>query len=101
MAQKVQILLVDDLTGEEAHETITFGLDGALYEIDLSEKNAARMRSMCAKYATKARKVKGRAKRPAVRSADARKWAQENGVEVSDRGRVPASVVAQFEAANV
>jgi hypothetical protein len=109
MAQKVQVILVDDLDGGPAEETVSFSLDGIAYEIDLSEANAAKLRDDFAPYVGNARKVGGRA--PASRSrarragrdsrtSDIREWAKANGHQVSDRGRIPASVVDAYEKAN-
>ena len=107
MAQKVTITLVDDLDGSEGAETVSFGLDGTSYEIDLSEKNAAQLREALAGYVGHARKsgrAKGRAKSAATTSGpsarELRDWARSNGYEVSDRGRVPEEVRQAFEAAN-
>jgi hypothetical protein len=108
MAQKVSILLVDDIDGSEAVETVKFGLDGAQYEIDLGTKHADELRALAAPYIDKARRITGPARRPArtrntaANGADPgriREWAKENGFEVSDRGRVPGDVVAKYEAA--
>ena len=108
MAQKVQVLLVDDLDGGEADETVSFSLDGTAYEIDLSDKNAAKVREALAPFITSARKA-GTAKRRRgaargtsnrERSADIRAWAKERGIKVNERGRIPANVVAQYEAAH-
>jgi len=109
MAQKVNIVLVDDLDGGDASETVSFGLDGTTYEIDLSEKNAGSLRTALAPYLGHARKVNGgrRGGRKAATSSNlgpsprlVRDWARSNGYEVSDRGRVPADVIAAYEAAN-
>ncbi|MDI2132957.1 histone-like nucleoid-structuring protein Lsr2 [Yinghuangia seranimata] len=112
MAQKVQILLVDDLDGGKADETVTFALDGVSYEIDLSEANAGDLRTALATYVDVARKTGGRAAgRRAARgaakasgsgadTAEIRKWAKENGHEVSERGRVPAKVKEAYDKAH-
>ena len=110
MAQKVTITLVDDLDGSEGAETVSFGLDGTNYEIDLSEKNASALREALAGYVGHARKAgrasaksSGRAKSSAGTGPSARElrdWARSNGYEVSDRGRVPEEVRQAFEAAN-
>ncbi|AEW94974.1 MULTISPECIES: histone-like nucleoid-structuring protein Lsr2 [Streptomycetaceae] len=110
MAQKVQVLLVDDISGGEADETVTFALDGAQYEIDLSTENADKLRGLLADYVEAGRRVggrasrgRGRAARPAAGSADTAKiraWAKENGYEVNDRGRVPASIREAYEKAH-
>lgn len=109
MAQRVQIILEDDYDGGTADETVTFGLDGAEYEIDLSSDNAAKLRDQLAPWLGHARKTGGRRKRaaaPAARSeegastSDIRAWAQANGHEVSSRGRVSAEVREAYEKAN-
>ena len=110
MAQRVHIVLEDDVDGSEAVETVMFGLDGVNYEIDLSEKNAAKLRDAVALYVGSARRVSGRGgsarKSTRARStsgtsaSEVREWARAQGYEVSDRGRVPADVKAAYEAAN-
>lgn len=108
MAQKVHVLLVDDLDGGEAEETVTFGLDGVSYEIDLSSGNAKQMRETLASYVGAARRVSGRgrgrgrssAARSGGRTAEIRAWAREKGLQVSERGRVPATVVAEYDKAH-
>ena len=117
MARKVQVILSDDLDENvPADETVSFALDGTNYEIDLSEKNAAELRDTFARYVGAARKVTrgggGRASgsgrsRPTgggrmdrEQAGAIREWARKNGHEVSDRGRIPASVVEAFEAAH-
>ena len=98
MAQRVQIILEDDFDGGEADETVAFGLDGSDYEIDLSTQNAAKLRDALAPWVASARKTGGRRSRRSARqasgpgSAEIRAWAQENGMQVSARGRVPAEV---------
>lgn len=110
MAQKVQVLLLDDLDGGEAEETVTFGLDGALYEMDLNAANAAKLREALAPFTEVARKAtarQGRGRRGSARtaptrerSAEIRSWAKSMGKPVNERGRIPAAIVAEFEAAN-
>ena len=107
MAQKVHIVLEDDLDGSEASETVSFGLDGKSYEIDLNEKNAAKLRDALAQYVGAARSVGGarRGRKPAATSLgpsarEVRDWARSNGYDVPDRGRIPADVRSAFEAAN-
>ncbi|MDI3418412.1 histone-like nucleoid-structuring protein Lsr2 [Streptomyces luteolus] len=108
MAQKVQVLLVDDLDGGEADETVTFALDGKSYEIDLSNKNADKLRVALEQFVQKGRRTGGRSARGKGRAAAAssentaqiRAWAKENGFEVNDRGRVPASIREAYEKAN-
>jgi hypothetical protein len=109
MAQKIQTLFVDDLDGSEAEGTVRFGLDGASYEIDLSAVHAGELRSMLAPYTRAGRKVTGagrRAPRNQGKAAangfstnEVRDWAKANGIEIKDRGRVPADVVTKFRAA--
>jgi nucleoid-associated protein Lsr2 len=105
MARRTSVTLQDDLDGGPAQETLRFGISGAEYEIDLSTKNATRLRSQLAPFIEHARKA-GRVPRRAVRTAasrrrsrDIRAWAQAQGIELSGRGRIPAGVAAQFEAA--
>ncbi len=109
MAQKVQVVLVDDLDGGAAEETVRFGLDGVAYEIDLSAANAAALRDAFAQYVGAARRVGGRGQRraaprqgaaPSGRTAQIRAWAREQGIAVSERGRVAADVVARYDAAH-
>ena len=111
MAQKVQVLLVDDIDGGEASETVNFALDGNNYEIDLSGKNATEMRDSFAKYVGAARKI-GRSSSSSGRSgrrsggtstamdrdqaAAIRSWAKKQGLKVSDRGRIPATIIEQY-----
>jgi hypothetical protein len=111
MAQKVQTLLIDDLDGGEAEDTIRFGLDGTDYEIDLSAKHAEALRKALAPYLSAARRAPGSAaRRPGRngrRAANAggpdptavREWAKSQGIEVKDRGRVPAELIVKFKAA--
>jgi hypothetical protein len=106
MAQKVTVALEDDLEGGAADETVRFGLDGTDYEIDLSTKNAKAFRRKLAPFIDHARRTgRGPRRRPGrsaasrERSGGIRTWAKEQGIAVSDRGRIPASVVEQYEAA--
>jgi hypothetical protein len=104
VATKITVLLEDDLDGGPADETVRFGLDGVDYEIDLSRQNARAFRRDFASFLIHARRAERR-RRPARgssgrrRSGDIRAWAKDAGIEVSDRGRIPASVVAQYQAA--
>lgn len=110
MAQKVQVLLVDDLDGGEADETVTFALDGKTYEIDLTTANADKLRGLLDPYTKSGRRTGGRAaggrgKGRAVATggqdtAQIRKWAKEQGYSVNDRGRVPADIREAYEKAN-
>ena len=114
MAQKVMVTLVDDLDGSEAEETVEFGLDGAFYEIDLSEDNAERLRDALAEYVEHARRSGGRkrtggrvavaGRAPRTASADReqnqamREWARKQGMNISDRGRIPKEVAEAYNA---
>jgi hypothetical protein len=107
MAQKVHIVLEDDLDGSPASETVSFGLDGKTYEIDLNEKNAAKLRDALAAYVGAARSTGGRrgarktnATNLGPSAREVRDWARSNGYDVPDRGRIPADVRAAFDAAN-
>jgi hypothetical protein len=112
MARETHVRLVDDLDGSDADETVTFGLDGSTYDIELSAKNAAALRDALAPYMSTARKAgsgggsRGRraassAPRRAAgnESAEIRSWARANGHQVNERGRIPAAVVDAFRAA--
>ncbi|SDK41968.1 histone-like nucleoid-structuring protein Lsr2 [Streptomyces indicus] len=111
MAQKVQVLLVDDLDGGEADETVTFALDGKTYEIDLTTANADKLREALAPYVAGGRRTGGRASsaRGKGRAAAAggsedtaaiRAWAKDNGYEVKPRGRVPQEIREAYQKAN-
>jgi hypothetical protein len=107
VAQKVNIVLIDDIDGSDAVETVSFGLDGTSYEIDLNKKNAAALRDALAAYVGNARKVSGtrRGRRSAATSIgpsarEVRDWARSNGFKVPDRGRIPAEVREAFDKAN-
>ena len=105
MAQKVHIVLVDDIDQSDAEETVAFGLDGKEYAIDLNKKNARSLRDALAPYVAHARPVSSRARRgskaangPAA--SEIRAWARENGFKVPDRGRVAAEVREAYAAAH-
>jgi uncharacterized Ntn-hydrolase superfamily protein len=114
MAKKVTVTLVDDFDGEgTADETVEFGLDGVSYEIDLSSKNATKLRNDLKQWVEAGRRVGGRRRgrqaaagpakgRGAIdreQSAAIREWARRNGHNVSTRGRIPADVIDAFHAA--
>ncbi len=106
MARKVTVALEDDLTGGPAQETVRFAFEGTDYEIDLNAKNAAALRKQLAPYLEHARRAgrvqarrAGRTVASRQRSGDIRAWAKEHGLAVSERGRIPASVVEQYHAA--
>ena len=109
MAQKVQTLFVDDLDGSAAEGTVRFGLDGTDYEIDLNTEHAQALRDALARYVSAGRRAAGGTRRPSrggrkasangVNATEVREWAKEQGIEVKDRGRVPAELVVKFKAA--
>ncbi|MDA3629289.1 Lsr2 family protein [Saccharopolyspora oryzae] len=111
MAQKVTVQLVDDVDGTQAETTVEFALDGVSYAIDLSADNAAKLRDSLASFVANARKTGGR-KRTAAKPGKAsstpstadrernqaiREWARNQGMQVSDRGRIPAEIVEAFD----
>ncbi len=119
MAQKTTVQLVDDIDGSEADETVSFGLDGTNYEIDLSSDHASALRDALAQYVGAARKASGgggggggaRRSQPRrssgsssssdrQRTAEIRQWAREQGMEVNERGRIPSRVIEAFDAAH-
>jgi len=102
MAQKVSIVLVDDIDGTDAEETVSFALDGRDYEIDLNSKNAAKLRDALAPYVGHARRAGGRKRNRTggPSPADIRAWARENGFDVPDRGRVSQQVKDAYVAAH-
>lgn len=105
MAQRIQVILEDDLDGSTADETVRFGLDGVDYEIDLSTENAEKLREAMAQWVGHGRKVpRGRGPGSRGRSSgssptEIREWAKANGLEVNTRGRVPTHIKEAYEAA--
>ena len=116
MAQQTTVKFIDDLDGSEASGTFDFALDGKQYQIDLSDENAVKLRDALAPFVGAARKAGGRSSgrgrpqqrqvaedRPArasSKTAAIRRWARENGHEVSERGRIPKSVIEAYQAAH-
>ncbi|MGS0688319.1 histone-like nucleoid-structuring protein Lsr2 [Nakamurella sp. GG22] len=110
MAKQQSVTLVDDLDGGKAAETLRFGLDGVLYDIDLNKRNATALRKALADFVDHARKVrpprstarpnKTRGGAVAATPAQIRAWAGNSGVALSSRGRIPATVLEQYTAAN-
>ena len=110
MAQRVEVVLIDDVDGGHADETVSFALDGVSYEIDLSDKNAKKLRDALAPWTGNARSSGGgRGGRRRSSSAGAakrtdlasvREWARANGYQVSDRGRISAEIQAAFDKAH-
>lgn len=111
MAQKIQVLLVDDLDGGAASETVSFGLDGSGYEIDLSADNAAKLRDVLAPYLGHARRStrgplrsgpvnktgsRSNARVDREQTQAIREWARKSGHKVSERGRIPAAIVDAY-----
>lgn len=109
MAQKVQVLLVDDLDGGEADETVTFALDGKTYEIDLTTANAEKLRGLLDPFTKGGRRTGGRAATGRAKggraaavsgnpdTAEIRAWAKAQGMSVNDRGRVPQDIREAYE----
>ena len=108
MATKIVTLLQDDVDGSNASETVSFALDGAFYEIDLSGENASAMRASLSPWIAPARRIRGRG-RPAssnkakpfdqVDNRSVRAWASANKIEISSRGRISADVIDQYRKA--
>jgi len=108
VAQHVEVTLVDDIDGSVAAETVSFGLDGRQFDIDLSADHAAQLRDVLAEFVAAARRGEGRSRRraapapsrPAIdrdRTTAVREWAKANGHAVSDRGRIAKSVLDAYE----
>ena len=113
MAQKITTLFIDDIDGGAAEGTVRFALDGTEYEIDLNAKHSEELRSALGRYVSHARKVGGASRRvgraagragrgsgSTLNTTEIRNWARENGYDIKDRGRVPADLVAKYQAAN-
>lgn len=111
MARKVEVKLLDDMDGSVAEETLKFGVDGVSYEIDLNAKNAEKLRASLAKFILGARRVgRGRvtpsrrrtsgvpARSDRAQNQAIREWAKRKKIQLSDRGRIPATVIEQYEA---
>lgn len=101
MARKVITEITSDLSGKKADETITFGLDGASYEIDLTKTEAGKMRDAVALFVAGARRVGGRHSPKKIGNAKAvREWAKSQGLNVPDRGRIPTEVMDSYQRAH-
>lgn len=107
MAQRVEVILEDDIDGGKADETVSFSLDGVSYEIDLSTKNANKLRDAFALYVGSGRRVGGRRRKgsratagPAGSSAEIREWARNNGWDIPERGRIASEVREAYAAAH-
>jgi hypothetical protein len=106
MVQRTQVLYMDDIDGSDAEGTVRFGLSGIDYEIDLNKKHAAQFAKALAPYLAAARKAPS-PRRPARTArgsrhdqSDVRAWARAQGIQISDRGRIPADVLARYQAAH-
>jgi hypothetical protein len=111
MARQIQEILIDDLDGGEAAETISFAIDGSAYEIDLSDSNAKKLRDALTPFVQHARRQssprkapRGRASNPKAlsreKSSEIRQWAKAHGLPVSERGRIASTVVEKYEASH-
>ena len=109
MAQKISVTFACDYDSREIpegeHLTRAFSLDGRDYEIDLCERHSQKFDEVLSRFAEKARKVTNRVSKPKrrttahrQRSAQIREWAKQSGMDVSDRGRIPANVIAKYDA---
>jgi Lsr2 len=108
VAKVTQVSLVDDLDGSQASGTVGFALDGKAYELDLSEANASRLRDALAPFLASARKIGGVQRQSSTKMSSSRvsdrerttairEWARQHGHEVSDRGRIPGTVLKAYE----
>jgi len=108
MARSVSVVITDDIDGSPNAETVSFSVDGASYEIDLGEANRAKFEEVLTPYIESGRRITrgrgrsnssvNRASAPKVDRAAVRAWARENGLQVSERGRISAETLKQYEA---
>lgn len=105
MAQKVHTQYTDDIDGTDAVTTVSFSLQGRDYEIDLHAGHLAELEQDFSRWVGHAREVKRVRSRAKIRtrssrerSALIRQYARQHGLKVAERGRIPASVIAQYEA---
>lgn len=103
MATKTKVVIVDDLDGSAADETVEYGLDGVTYQIDLCQQNAIKFRDMMQEWIDHSRRTGGRRTvgtkskiRHSSKSSRIRQWARQQGLSISERGRIPAEVLAQY-----
>jgi hypothetical protein len=103
VVRRTQIVLDDDLNGGPADETVTFGLDGSWYEIDLNSRNAEQLRHLLATYVESGRRVSTssggdgtRVRSSGQNTKVIRDWASEQGLPLPSRGRLPRSIIAAF-----
>jgi hypothetical protein len=106
MVSRTTVELLDDVDGKAAAETLSFGIDGTSYEIDLSEKNAKTLRKALEPFVGAGRRTAGRLTRanarPVATGVDngaVRAWAASNGIQVSARGRIPGEIIEKYRAA--
>ncbi len=108
MAQKIQTLFIDDLDGSEAEGTVRFGLDGTEYEIDLSAAHRESLHQALEPFIARARKAGGTRRSPragrraaagGLNTTEVREWAKAQGIDVKERGRIPADVIARYREA--
>ena len=107
MAQTTVITITDDIDGSKNAETVTFSFDGQAYEIDLAEKNLRKFRKGLQPFIDSGRRTQRptaarspRSTTPKSNSSDIRAWAAAQGLAISERGRIPAAVVAKYQAAH-
>lgn len=108
MARKVHVQLIDDISGEEAQESVRFALDGVEYEIDLAEENAAGLRKALGPYIARGRRVRGSSTGQRGRATTSnreqtqriREWAEANGYSPSSRGRISRDIMKAYEEAH-
>ena len=108
MSRNVSVVITDDLDGSAGAETVTFGIDGVSYEIDLSEPNRSKLADGLAPFIAAGRRANrgairrgaGRTAGPNVDRAAVRAWARESGLTVSDRGRISTDIMSKYEASH-
>ncbi|MFC8411767.1 Lsr2 family protein [Arthrobacter sp. NPDC057259] len=108
MARKVHVQLIDDISGEEAQESVRFALDGVEYEIDLTRENTAGLRKALEPYIAGGRRIRsstaGQRSRAATSSREQtqriREWAGANGYNPSARGRISQDIMKAYEEAH-
>lgn len=108
MARKVHVHLIDDISGEEAQESVRFSLDDVAYEIDLAEENAAGLREALGPYIARGRRIRGSSvgqrSKTTTSSRDQtqriREWATANGYNLSARGRISQDIMKAYEEAH-
>jgi hypothetical protein len=114
MARQTKVILIDDIDGGEADETVSFALDGTTYEIDVSADKATRLRTALEPFVGKARPIRGERGRGRARrsrgdeagrltreqSAEIRRWARDHDFPVSERGRIAAEIVKAYQEAH-